>query len=126
MVPLRRWAVAAAATLSLAACGGPDWPDAGFVMVKWRAPGRTVACCVSDVVRSRRDVFVRVVSVSDVSDAGNSQTGATQGVNEVDIESSTALGSDLFGLKTVVHPREGLTWGDVHGEGDLVLETEPG
>jgi len=103
-----------------------SWEPGKPVMVMLRAKDRSVAVSISSVLVNSRGVLCRVVSVSDVFDPDKPHTGLTIGVQECDIRRADKVGSSGYGYSTAVHPRADLTWEDVKGKDDLVLETEAG
>ena len=136
MFPCTQQLIGILLLLGLACCAQPQpfkqstptdqqstWHELEPVMVVWRAPDRSVTCTLSHVLSNRNGQLVRVLSISDAFDPGKWRSGANQGVNIVPLESSGSFGG-LGPVKTVVRPRDGLSWGEVLSEQDLVLETE--
>jgi hypothetical protein len=103
---------------------GEAWPDPAVVTVMWPAPGRVVACAISEVVENDAGLLVRVVSLAEVPTSG-STIGQSQNVSEVDVQSANVVGGALGARVTHVMPRPGLTWADVESEQDVTLATEP-
>jgi len=100
-----------------------QWQPAGLVMEVLDAPARRVAVTLSDVVVNSRGLRVRVLSVTNLFDP-DAHVGPSQAVHEVRADESYEVGVAANGRHTLLQPRAGLTWGDVHSAADLVVSTE--